>query len=84
MAQKTPALDWVMLSLLIAGYLVPQLSLQWLGTLGWLALAFPLIGALCLYGALLRRPAPVYRRILPWGFILAAGVLIAQLFHLLS
>ncbi|MFD1392831.1 hypothetical protein ACFQ3L_04405 [Lacticaseibacillus jixianensis] len=72
--------DWLLILLLTAGYLIPQLGLQFRPQLGWLALLLPPLGALCLYLAMKRNPPPVYQRLLPWGFILAAGVLAALLF----
>ena len=77
---RTTAPDWVLILLLAVGYLIPQLGLQWLHQIGWLALIFPPVGALCLSLALKRDPQPVYKRLIPWGFVLAAGVLIVMLF----
>lgn len=84
MAKKnsTAAPDWVLILLLAGGYLIPQLGMQWRQQLGWLTLLFPLAGAGCLYLALQRNPQPAYKRLIPWGFILSAGVLVAMLFTL--
>lgn len=62
-SDRTTSPDWV----LAAGYLIPQLGLQWLHQIGWLALVFPPVGALCLYLALRREPQPVYKRLIPWA-----------------
>ncbi|MFD1441631.1 hypothetical protein [Lacticaseibacillus hegangensis] len=79
-SDRTTSPDWVLILLLAAGYLIPQLGLQWLHKISWLALAFPVVGALCLYLALKRDPQPMYKRLIPWGFVLAAGVLVGMLF----
>jgi phosphoglycerol transferase MdoB-like AlkP superfamily enzyme len=74
--------DFWMIAELTAGYVLPQLGYSWTRQLGWIALIFPLLGAGALYLAQRRHPAKVYKRLLPWGFVLAAAMFAAQLISL--